>query len=172
MGDENWAEYSAWRNKMWHSCAPMTVAASREFQPVIFVTKSGELLGVTTESVEPGEMVPCVRILEGISVRGISTSDFASFSLAVSHDGCVYTWGSAPVDFGNFGQYENGDENCENWAVPALVQSLAMHRIMCVSAGSDHIIAVAETGGSLVGDAITVVGVAILRIWSHGCRIS
>jgi len=145
-GFTSWPDYCAWRKHMLHSDAPMTVAARRTFQPAVFVTRGGDLFGVNTNP--PGSEdagVPGNHVLLLRGVRGVSTSDFASFSMAVTHEGHVYTWGTTPADFGNFGQYGTGDAH-RNWAVPGRVQSLAMHRITCASAGSDHLLAVAETG--------------------------
>lgn len=75
--------------------------------------------------------------MTGIRINRISAG--SGFSVAVSADGMVYTWGK-----GNYGCLGHG--NADSSPVPKLIHALTSVRITSVAAGHFHCLAVTEEG--------------------------
>lgn len=78
-----------------------------------------------------------VKSLEGIRIVNVSHGD--AFCAAVSSRGTVYTWG-----LGAKGQLGHGDE--ESRYYPEQVHGLGAYRVLTVTTGHAHCVAVAESG--------------------------
>ena len=79
-----------------------------------------------------------VEAFAGQRVLAVSAGDF--HSLAITADGGVWSWGS-----GAFGKLGHGDEQSQQQ--PKKVEAFAVQRVVAVSAGGDHNIALPADGG-------------------------
>ena len=71
--------------------------------------------------------------------RAVSVLAGAYHSLALAADGAVWSWGD-----GNRGRLGHGDEQAQ-WQ-PKKIEALAGHRVVAVSAGESHNLAIAADG--------------------------
>ena len=71
--------------------------------------------------------------------RVVAVSAGSQHSLAVTADGAVWSWG-----FGGLGQLGHGDQ--QNQLLPKKIEALAGQRVLAVSAGQSHSIAITADG--------------------------
>jgi len=80
------------------------------------------------------------KMVEALAAqRVVAVSDGASHSLAVTADGAVWSWGS-----GSQGRLGHGDE--QNQLLPKKIEALAGRRVIAVSAGWQHSLAITADG--------------------------
>ena len=91
---------------------------------------------------DQNELIPRpVEALRGIRIRSVGAGD--SHVLAVTDDGSCYSWG-----VGFYGCLGHGDE--QSLALPRLVEKLGGEKLLSVSGGAFHSIALTEDGRVLV----------------------
>lgn len=77
--------------------------------------------------------------LEGVRIRDVSSFSNAYFTLALSEDFKVYSWG-----FNNKGQLGHGD--CANKRNPTLIESLSGYKVVAVATGRSHSLVLTDEG--------------------------